>query len=77
MRPRQKLSTVLSTVQPTCSYNLVKKANQLWCLLGRLEWARLSASILTSFYRRVVQKQHPRPLQCGAAAVAGRLRMRW
>lgn len=62
--------------QPTCSYNtvcLVKKANQLQYLLRRLEWARLCSSILTSFYRCAVQKQHPHPLQCGAAAVAGRL----
>lgn len=66
--------------QPTCSYNtvcLVRKANQLRYLLRRLEWARPGSSILTTFYRCVVQKQHPHPLQCGAAAVAGRLRMRW
>lgn len=66
--------------QLTCSYNmvcLVKKANRLRYLLRRLEWARLGSSILTSFYWCVVQKQHPHPLRCGAAAVARRLRMRW
>lgn len=62
----KKVSTVLDTcgytvISPAATRRFALKADQLRYLLRRLEWARLGSSILTSFYRSVVQKQHPSP----------------